>query len=169
MFSIEQFAVEVRRGEGPGELHTVRPTPPELVASLNPDGVAPLRVKRGRKPALRLAAVRGLVDGRVRDVVVNKLAELHDEHGVLPVEAVPAPGQLVADPPAGRKLKVIAGPLPWDVDGSPPVLRQKYPLVGSSGPAVVRGYKVVARTVVAPEPLGGVAGGDRQPGTVPPH
>ena len=169
LLPVEELTVEVGRGEGAREVHAVGVAAPKRVVLLHPDGVAPLGVKGAGEPAPGPAAVGRLVDGRVRDVVVDKLAQLHHHHRVLRVQPVVAAGQPVADPAARRQFKIVRGPLARHVEAAGAVVGQEDSLVGRAGATVVWLPEVVADAGVGAKPLVGVAGRGRQPRAVAAH
>ena len=76
-----------------------------LLCLEHPDGRTLLCVEGARKGPVPAAALDGVV-GRVGDVVVDELAHLHHQDGVVAVRPVVPHGQGVADGPGRGQLHV---------------------------------------------------------------
>ena len=152
LFPVLQLALEVRGGQGPGELHAGLDAPPERIIAGYPNRRALLRVEKARKFSIRPAAVLFIRKvGSVSDVVVNKLAHLHHQEGVGVIRIVGTASHEVTNLSGGRKLQSVSCPLPRMVQTASSVLREKNPLEWCSSPSIIWIFQVVTRSIECSE------------------
>ena len=85
--------------------------------------------------------------GSVCDVVVDELAHLHDQDGVVGVRLVVALTKCITHHSGRGQLNIPDITLPWEVQGTRGILRQQNSLIWCSRPAKVWFSEVIAGSI----------------------